>query len=51
MLTMLPKIALIVCLTLFVVICVRAFFFTKKNEIERLSGLPLEDESDNLSGN
>lgn len=45
MLTMLPKIALLICLGVFVFVCVKTFFFTKKSDLVEMSKLPLEDES------
>jgi len=45
MISLLPKIALVVCVVVFVVVIVRTVFY-RKSEIKHLSELPLNDESD-----
>jgi cbb3-type cytochrome oxidase subunit 3 len=45
MLTLLPKLALVLCFLIFFLVIVKVFFFTKREEVERMSNLPLEDHS------
>jgi cbb3-type cytochrome oxidase subunit 3 len=44
MLTLLPKIALLLCFLVFLGVLLKVFFFTGKEEVEHMSSLPLEDD-------
>jgi cbb3-type cytochrome oxidase subunit 3 len=46
MLTLLPKIALFLCFLIFIGVLIRVFFFTKKEDVEHMSNLPLEEDED-----
>jgi hypothetical protein len=44
MLSILPQIALVLCIIIFIIISIKVLFFTSKKEIKDMSELPLDDD-------